>query len=182
MKRQRLAVFVFWASLVLLVVCSSLAVNRPRRVSTGILGEAVSLGMGVDEVLRAAGTPDWAYSESGWRRGICVFSYHREVLGRPATVSYTFNDRRESKNARVTEASVRMEFDTRAECDRAMEALCGHYREWMRGEPRFDEYTRDGPVRAWDSPQLLQTCTLTSARRGVIISRTSCRVWLTVRA
>lgn len=125
MKRQRLAVFVFWASLVLLVVCSSLAVNRPRRVSTGIPGEAVSLGMGVDEVLRAAGTPDWAYSESGWRRGICVFSYHREVLGRPATVSYTFNDRRESKNAWVTEASVRMEFDTRAECDRAMEALAG---------------------------------------------------------
>ena len=58
MKRQRLAVFVFWASLVLLVVCSSLAVNRPRRVSTGIPGEAVTLGMGVDEVLRAAGMGD----------------------------------------------------------------------------------------------------------------------------
>ena len=72
--------------------------------------------------------------------------------------------------------------ESRGGWDRARDALWGHYRGCVRREPRFDEYTRAGPVRAWDSPQLLQTCTLTSARRGVIISRTSYRVWLTVRA
>lgn len=101
--------------------------------------------------------------------------------GCAATVSYTFNDRQESKTARVTEASVSMEFETQAECDRTMEALCARFRELMGNEPHFDEYTRRGPVRAWDPPELLQTCTITSARRSVFVSQLPCRISLSVR-
>ena len=95
--------------------------------------------------------------------------------------SYTFHGRQESKNARVAKAYVDMEFTTQAECDRMLEALCAHFRELMEGEPRFDEYGSEGPVRAWDPPELLRSRSITSARRSVFISQFPCRIFLEVR-
>ena len=96
-------------------------------------------------------------------------------------MSYTFHGRQESKNARVAKAYVDMEFTTQAECDRMLEALCAHFRELMEGEPRFDEYGSEGPVRAWDPPELLRSRSITSARRSVFISQFPCRIFLEVR-
>lgn len=181
MKKEKLGVFVFWVSLLVLAVCAFLLAGRPTLIPTGIPGDKVAFGMGADEVTQAAGPPDGTRSENGVRTGFFLFHYHREVLGRPATVSYTFNDRQDSKNARVAKAMVDMEFAAQAECDQTLEALCGHFRELMRGEPRFDEYASEGPVRAWDPPELLRSRSITSARRSVFISQFPCRIFLEVR-
>lgn len=181
MKKEKLGVFVFWASLLLLAVCAFLVAGRPTLLPTGIPGDGVSFGMGAQEVTQAAGPPDETRAESGLRTGFFLYHYRREVLGRPATVSYKFNGRQESKNARVAEAYVDMEFTTQAECDRMLEALCSHFRALMEGEPRFDEYGSEGPVRAWDPPELLRSRSITSARRSVFISQFPCRIFLEVR-
>lgn len=181
MNREKLAAAVFWASLLLLAVCTFLVMTRPVLVSTGIPGETVSLDMSVSQVLEQAGPPDRTVQEDGVR--LCYFHYdHRELFGHAAAVSYTFSDRKESRRARVTEASVSMEFDTQAECDQTLEAVCSHFRELMCGEPGFDEYTSQGPVRAWDPPELLQRRNFTSDWRSVFISQLPCRLSLSVRS
>lgn len=181
MQKEKLGTFVFWASLLVLAVCAFLAAGRPTLIPTGIPGDGVAFGMGAEEVTQAAGPPESTRSENGWRTGFFLFHYQREVLGRPATVSYMFNGRQESKNARVAEAMVDMEFANQAACDQTLEALCGHFRELMEGEPRFDEYASEGPVRAWDPPELLRSRSITSARRSVFISQFPCRIFLEVR-
>lgn len=181
MGKEKLGAFVFWVSLLVLAVCAVLVAGRPALIPTGIPGDKVAFGMDADEVTQATGLPDETRAENGVRTGFFLFHYHREVLGRPATVSYMFNGRQESKNACVAKAMVDMEFATQAECDQMLETLCGHFRELMEGEPRFDEYGSEGPVRAWDPPELLRSRSITSARRSVFISQFPCRIFLEVR-
>ena len=181
MKKEKLGALVFWASLLVLAVCAFLLAGRPTLIPAGIPGDAVAFGMGAEEVAQTAGPPDGTRSENGVRTGFFLYYYQREVLGCPATVSYTFHGRQESPRARVAEAAVDMEFAAQVECDQMLEALCAHFRELMEGEPRFDEYGSEGPVRAWDPPELLRSRSITSARRSVFISQFPCRIFLEVR-
>lgn len=180
MNREKLATIVFWVSLPLLAVCTWLALTLPMKVATGIPGEGVTLGMSVSQVIEQAGPPDRTVQEDGVR--LCYFHYdHRELFGHAAAVSYTFNGRQESRRAHVTEVSVSMEFETQAECDRMLETLCAHFRELMEGEPRFAESASQGPVRAWDPPDLLQRRGFSSTVRIVRISQLPDRITLSVR-
>lgn len=181
MKKEKLGALVFWASLLVLAVCAFLLAGRRTLIPTGIPGDAVAFGMGAEEVTQTAGPPDGTRSENGVRTGFFLYYYQREVLGCPATVSYTFHGRQENPRARVAEAAVDMEFTTQAECDRMLEALCAHFRELMEGEPRFEESASQGPVRAWDPPDLLQRRGFSSTVRIVRISQLPDRITLSVR-
>ena len=96
MKKEKLGALVFWVSLLVLAVCAFLLVGRPTLIPTGIPGDAVAFGMGAEEVTQTAGPPDGTRSENGVRTGFFLYYYQREVLGCPATVSYTFHGRQES--------------------------------------------------------------------------------------
>lgn len=180
MNREKLATVVFWVSLPLLAVCTWLALTLPIKVATGIPGERVTLGMSVSQAIEQAGPPDRTVQEDGVR--LCYFHYdHRELFGHAAGVSYTFSDRQESRRAHVTEVSVSMEFEAQAECDQMLETLCAHFREIMGDEPRFEESASQGPVRAWDPPDLLQRRGFSSTARVVHISQLPDRITLSVR-
>ena len=167
-RKAKLVIFAPLICLVLVLICSLWLSHSHSAVLVGIPNETVAFDMTVSETIAEAGAPDEKYDEAGINR--CTYVYHnKECFGQNATITYVFDGNEKDNDARVFEAYLGIDFQSRNECERITEELRKYFESMLKDDRAFDIKISEGPFRAWNAEDLEQECVITSSQKCVVI-------------